>query len=144
MKKYKEDLERKELNYMQKLVTDIRQKINNHSVRSAWNRGVQYYAEQLFENYIENISIDKEIMYIGKITEKDLLDGAKDWYEYSWGGCSLLYNSDICKRLCSPSEQRKTKNGERKPNANEEWLDVQARALYQAARLIISIVNRIE
>lgn len=144
MKKYKEDLERKELNYMQKLVTDIRQKINNHSVRSAWNRGVQYYAEQLFENYIENISIDKEIMYIGKITEKDLLDGAKDWYEYSWGGCSLIYNSDICKRLCSPSEQRKTKNGERKPNANEEWLDVQARALYQAARLIISIVNRIE
>ena len=102
------------------------------------------FRSQLFENYIENISIDKEIMYIGKITEKDLLDGAKDWYEYSWGGCSLLYNSDICKRLCSPSEQRKTKNGERKPNANEEWLDVQARALYQAARLIISIVNRIE
>ena len=49
---------------------------------------------------------------------------------------------DICKRLCSPSEQRKTKNGERKPNANEEWLDVQARALCQAARLVIDIVNR--
>ena len=70
---------------MQKLITDIRQKISNHSVRSAWNRGVQYYAEQLFDNYIENISIDNEIMYIGKITEKDLLNGAKDWYEYSWG-----------------------------------------------------------
>ncbi len=127
---------------MQKLITDIRQKISNHSVRSAWNRGVQYYAEQLFDNYIENISIDNEIMYIGKITEKDLLNGAKDWYEYSWGGGSLIYDSDICKRLCSPSEQRKTKNGERKPNANEEWLDVQARALCQAARLVIDIVNR--
>jgi hypothetical protein len=31
---------------------------------------------------------------------------------------------------------KKTRNGEKKPNGNEEWLDVQARALFQAAQRI--------
>lgn len=55
------------------------------------------------------------------------------------GGCYLIYNSDIAKMFCTPSELKKTHNGERKPNKNEEWLDVQARALNQAARMIITI-----
>jgi hypothetical protein len=41
--------------------------------------------------------------------------------------------------FCTPSELKKTHNGERKPNKNEEWLDVQARALNQAAKMIITI-----
>jgi hypothetical protein len=127
---------------MQRLVTDIQKEIINFPTRSAWDKGVRSYAKELFDNYIENLNIDKETVWIGKIKEKDLLNGAKDWYEYSYGGCAYIYDFDICERLCSASEQRKTKNGERKPNANEEWLDVQARALYQAARLVISIVNR--
>lgn len=39
-------------------------------------------------------------------------------------------------RLCTPSELRRTHNGERRPNSREEWLDTQARALYQAARRV--------
>lgn len=35
----------------------------------------------------------------GKKLEKILLNGAKDWQEYSEGGCSLTYNEDIAKRL---------------------------------------------
>lgn len=34
-------------------------------------------------------------------------------------------------------ENRKDRNGERRPNSQEEWLDTQARALFQAANRII-------
>lgn len=33
-------------------------------------------------------------------------------------------------------ELKKTREGERRPNSREEWLDVQARALTQAARVV--------
>jgi hypothetical protein len=66
----------------------------------------------------------------------DALNGARDWRQYSEGGCSLVYNEDIAVRLCTPSELKKTSNGMRNPNASETWIDVQARALQQAFWLI--------
>ena len=101
---------------------------------SAWNRGVMRYALEL----INSIEVGEEI------TEKNLLNGAENWKEYSYGGCSLIYDVDICRRLCSPSEIKKTKDGERRPNKQENWIDVQARALYQAARLIMKIKREVE
>jgi hypothetical protein len=62
--------------------------------------------------------------------------------QYSYGGCSLIYDCDIAERLCSPSELKRTRDGERSPNAKEEWLDVQARALYQAARLVMRAAKK--
>lgn len=53
------------------------------------------------------------------------------------GGNSLIYDQDIANRLATPSEIKRVtrKDGSlRKPNASEEWLDTQARALYQASR----------
>ena len=76
------------------------------------------------------------------LLKKQLLNGASSWQEYSEGGCALIYDSDIAERLCSPSELKKVKGGEREPNANETWLDTQARALGQAARMIIRIAKR--
>ena len=73
--------------------------------------------------------------------EADLLNGAQDWNQYSWGGCSLIYDEDIAKRVCTLSELKKTRNGERRPNSREEWLDTQARALSQAARHIRRAAN---
>lgn len=70
-----------------------------------------------------------------------MLNGADSWIQYSWGGCSLIYDGDIAERLCSPSELKKTRNGERKPNGNEEWLDTQARALYQASLQVASALK---
>ena len=101
--------------------------------RSAWNHGVVIYALELI-NSIE----DGE-----EITEKKMLNGAENWHQYSEGGCSLVYNIDICHRLCTPSEIKKTKDGERNPNKQENWIDVQARALYQAARLIMKIKREV-
>ena len=102
--------------------------------RSAWNRGVIRYALEL----INSIEVGEEI------TEKKMLNGAENWKQYSYGGCALIYDKDICHRLCTPSEIKKTKDGERRPNNHENWLDTQARALYQAVRLIIKIKRGIE
>lgn len=122
----------------QKLIATIRQQIINSPAKSTWDKGVLVYALELFDNYIEESGDDP----INQITEKDLLQGAKDWQQYSRGGFSLIYDEDICKRLSTPSEQKRTRYGERKPNLNEEWLDVQARALYQAAQIVLSIANK--
>lgn len=105
--------------------------------RSAWNRGVNEYAAELLEEIAESIQYghcDPEDLQAPKLVRKHLLNGADNWQEYSWGGSALIYDSDIAERLCTPSELRKTRNGERRPNAREQWLDTQARALYQAGR----------
>ena len=115
----------------------IMQAIENKKTHSAWEKGVITYASELFENVKENYT-PEDVCNV-KLLEKALLNGASDWAEFSWGGCSLIYNGDIAERLCTPSELKKTNHGEKKPNTREEWLDTQARALYQASRIIINI-----
>lgn len=109
---------------------------NKENKRSAWNRGVNEYAFELLESLDEQIEggyFNAEDLQAYKLIEKAFLNGAGDFDAFSWGGCSLIYDSDIAERLCNPSELKKTRNGERRPNAREEWLDTQARALYQAS-----------
>lgn len=119
-----------------KTVNEIITIIEATNPRSAWNRGVKAYALELLEELPKNVEY-------GSIQspEADLLNGARDWNQYSWGGCSLIYDEDIAKRVCTPSELKKTRNGERRPNSREEWLDTQARALSQAARHIRRAAN---
>lgn len=50
---------------------------------------------------------------------------------------------DIAKLLCTPSELKKTDYGRKLPNSTEDWLDVQARALYQAYMLIANLFNKL-
>ena len=112
--------------------------------RSAWSKGVKTYALELLEKLEEDVScgyFDEADLTSPKLLEKALLNGAADWSQYSWGGCSLIYNSTIAFRLCNYTELVKTKDGSKKPNAREEWLDVQARALYQASALILSLIR---
>lgn len=97
------------------------------------------YALELLENLNEGVDsgyISAEDLNTPADFSRALLNGASDWSGYSWGGCALIYNGDIAARLCCPSELKKTREGERRPNSREEWLDVQARALAQAARVV--------
>lgn len=103
--------------------------------RSAWRRGVRAYALEMTEE------AEGELARVADL-EKELLSGADNWREYSYGGCALIYDGDIAERLCAPGEYAKTRQGERAPNARETWLDVQARALWQAANLIASAVRK--
>jgi hypothetical protein len=102
----------------------ISARIEATSPRSAWSRGVKAYALELLEG-LE-----------GDYTADALLNGAMNWSQYSSGGCALIYDTDIAARLSTPSELKRKNGGCLPPNSNETWLDVQARALSQAARLI--------
>lgn len=119
------------------IIEKIFENIKNVKVRSAWMRGVKAYAEELAENLCESIEYAPEALDNEKLLHKALLNGASNWSEYSWGGCSLIYNNQIAHRLCTASELTKTANASKRPNANEDWPDVQARALYQAEMMVL-------
>lgn len=104
--------------------------------RSAWGKGVTKYAFELVEELEERAAYEGRNPAAGAECREWMLNGAQDWSGYSWGGSSLIYNGDIAERLCSPSELKKTRHGERRPNSREEWLDTQARALYQACNRV--------
>ena len=111
-------------------------KLEARKERSAWERGVNLYAFDLVEELKERSEYEERLPKPGKECREWMLNGADDWNVYSWGGLSLIYNGDIAERLCTPSELKKTRNGKRRPNSREEWLDVQSRALYQAANRV--------
>lgn len=120
-------------------IEKLRESIAAEKQRSAWDKGVTQYALELVDELAEQIGgwyVDPAELAKPRILRAALLNGAKDWREYSWGGCSLIYDPDIASRLCCPSELKKTRNGERRPNGREEWLDVQGRALFQAANRV--------
>lgn len=106
-------------------------KIAEVRTRSAWDKGVKRYAHMITEEF------DREDVR----NASELLNGAKSWREYSAGGCALIYNGDIAKMVCAPWELKKTDGGRKAPNTKETWVDVQARALYQAARMIDQIIK---
>jgi hypothetical protein len=103
-------------------------KLNEINPRSAWNKGVKDYALEMVES--------AEVELTPENVKSELLKGARDWKEYSYGGCSSIYDADIAERLCTPSELKKKKGGDLQPNTRETWLDIQARAISQAFRLI--------
>ena len=140
---------------IENIIELIREDVEKMDVRSAWKRGVNEYAFEILENMENNGYVPE--------TKKQLIDemlnGAHEdrkrnatlfdhWSVASCGGSYLCYDADIAERLCTPSELKKTRNGERKPNSREEWLDTQARALYQAGNRIIeafeNIMNTVE
>lgn len=107
---------------------------------SAWGKGVKLYALDIFQNLDNEQKVKALNAQSFAEFERVALNGAKDWAEYSQGGCSFIYDGDICERLATPSEQKRTKNGEKNPNSQETWLDCQARALVQASRLLYKAI----
>ena len=109
--------------------------IKKESFRSAWGKGIQLYAIELLEKLEERAGegvIQVNDLCNNSAIEKALLNGAHNWSEYSEGACSLIYNEDIAKRLCTATELKRTQNGLNPPCKNGSWLDLQARALRQA------------
>ena len=117
-------------------IENIRNAVETSKAASAWARGVKLYAFDLLDG------LEEAVTYAGRMPQNAtelrewMLNGARDWKHYSWSGCALCYDVQIAKRLCTPSELKKTDGGCKRPNASEEWLDVQARALWQAFDII--------
>ena len=127
-------------------INELKQAIASEKPRSAWGLGVKVYAEELAEELAE--AIQGGYFTADKLTDRaalkhQMLNGAANWSEYSWGGCSLVYDGDIARRLCTPSEYGRSRAGERRPSRREEWLDTQARALNQAANMIIKLAREV-
>lgn len=116
-----------------KAYNEIKKELEARKDRSAWSKGVTIYALELLEEYQERAAYEGREAADRAEFKAWLLNDADSWESYSYGGLSLIYNGDIAERLCCPSEYKRTREGERRPNSREEWLDVQARALYQAA-----------
>lgn len=118
------------------LIERAKQELEGLRLRSAWDRGVNIYALELLEDLAEAVGggwVELWQLQSRDQKMKAMLNGADDWNRYSWGGCSLIFNADIAERLCTPTELRRTKGGQNRPNSSEGWLDVQTRALTQAA-----------
>ena len=105
--------------------------------RSAWDKCVYDYAFDILEplgDELENVKADT------------LMNGVNTWTDYSYGGCALICDDDIAKRMCTPSEYKKYLNAS--PNSklsdSDYWLgDVQTRALFQAMSKIRSAYKSI-
>lgn len=127
------------------MINDIRNRIETRKyAKSAWQKGITLYALEMLDDLEMNINAG--YYTIDDITtpetlRKAVLNGASDWNQYSWGGCSLCYDYQIAKRLCAPWELRKTCNGAKQPNSRENWLDVQTRALSQAFAVLRSAIR---
>lgn len=105
--------------------------------RSAWDRGVYDYAFDILEplgDELENVNADT------------LMNGVNTWTAYSYGGCALICDDDIAKRMCTPSEYKKYLNAglNSKLSDSDYWLgDIQTRALFQAMAKIRRAYTRV-
>lgn len=121
------------------LADTIRAELNARHDRSAWDKAVTLYALDLLDDVQEGADNMERLPLDGAELEQWALNGASCWERYSNGGCSICYNADIAARVCTPSELKRKHGGTYEPNSRETWLDVQARALYQACNRIRKI-----
>lgn len=108
--------------------------VENKKTTSTWDKAISLYAYELIEE------IEQEEITLDDIKNGLLLNGANNWEQFSYSGCSLVCNYDIAKRLSTLSAFKKSKEGQYNPNKYENWLDCQARALRQAERRIKNIL----
>ena len=123
----------------------IREAIEARKERSAWSKGVKAYALEMLESFEECSKWNEENgEELPTIDERTALDGAKDWHEWAYGGCGLCYDAYIAERLCTPSELKKLHGGARVPAGAVTWCDIEARAAWQAWRMIAEAVRKLE
>lgn len=128
-------------------IAELETKIAGNVPKSAWSRGVKSYALEMLEK-IEDTSAQADTITLGDLINhvgyKSVKIGCFSQSlgacsEASWGGNFEIYSEDIAQRLATPSEIKKCtrKNGSFRSEVNgKNWLDIQARAIWQAVMLI--------
>ena len=106
--------------------------------RSYWSRGVasliRDYAEKVLQEHDGEITSARDFYKLWNCGADSLRDAA-------YGGSFDIWNYDIAKRLCTPSDLKKSNEGMRSPNKHENWLDVETRAMYQAMYKSLAIMK---
>ena len=128
-----------------KNIQAVANEVEKANIRSAWARGVQFYAGMLLDRFEEwrewNEANGEDVP---ELDEATALNGASSWTAWAYGGCGLVYNYSICVALCTTSEKVRTDYGAKQPNPRETWLDVEARAARQAWRMIAEAARKLE
>lgn len=121
--------------------------------RPAWDKGLREYAVWYILNPIalDGDDTQRQDWNVSSLREL-ILNGAKDyqnphseyraWVRYSEGGCAIISNYEIARVLCSPSVFKKVEKSIENGTSDTNWVEIQARALYQAAQLIYETFNQ--
>lgn len=115
--------------------------IESTPARGTWSRAVREDACTL----VEGVEVDALPIDPGALRCL-LLNGARDWYEYSYGGSALIYNEDIAAHYFNKSEHARWSRPRHDSGMafnGEEILEMQGRALAQAFRIVLRCVSRI-
>lgn len=118
-----------------KTLKEVKDNVLATSCRSTWRKAIKEDAIEMLYNAI--VWQGEDYVPCNSVElKKIILNGAENWKGYSYGGSALVYDYDIALHYCTPSGFKACHEGEWNPNKMETWLDVQARALYQAWKLI--------
>lgn len=109
-------------------IKDLIDRISKFKTNEKWNEGIKQYALELLAEH----DGEEEIRNL----EKQMLSGAGDWEQYSWGACQFsLSGGSIPERLFTPETIKNMKESEFEPS----FLNLtQTEALKQAYQLIRS------
>ena len=77
---------------------DLRKAVSELEDTGRRDRIIKSYALEILDDY-KNLYHRDDSYNINHENVKQLLCGAKDWVQYSNGGCSLVYNGDIEERI---------------------------------------------
>lgn len=106
---------------------EMMMKILESPAQTKWEKGVKQYALELATEAEEKEYLSEEEF------GKALLNGAQDWRQYSYGGCSLINDDEIFCRLFTQTTLIKGKLGA---------LDLQAQALKKACNLVMKLAKK--
>lgn len=125
-------------------ITELKNKLEEEQkhARGIYQKAICQYALELCENIADDhTTTAEELEHLESITnlKERALNGASDWNNYSWCGCSLCYNYDILNRLFCPSLVKKYANSD--SVRGRHLLDYQAKALAKAFSKINFIIK---
>lgn len=119
------------------ILTQIKSTINDN-VTSGWKHAIKLYAIDLLELFKENNAKTPNTPFV----EKEFLDGASNWREYSENGNSLIYTEDIAERMCTDRQLKLVGGGKKDPSKHMTWIQLQGNALKQAFDLIMKYYSK--
>ena len=107
----------------------LRASVEAFRPRSAWSRGVAFYASMILDNFEDFARFNaSEGLPAPALDLATALNGADDWQHFAAGGCGLVYDAAIAANLLTPSELRAWETGRR----SFDFIALEGRALSQA------------
>lgn len=125
-------------------INELIKTIENEQPKSQYEKAKKYYALEICDNIKNHYNfrnLDKNLENVENLQEY-AMNGADSWSQYSWGGCSLVYNEDILQNIFCKSIAKKYQNADTVRGIH--LLDYQANALVKAFSHIKRILKQIK